>query len=85
MPVLIPFDNVRPYLNPKMLLIDERAPYYRRELSPEAKECFVKSGQRFMLPQIKKCFASGLLTYYAQHGEARHIFIPKLFALDMAD
>lgn len=74
-----------PYLNSKMLLIDERAPYYRRELSPEAKECFVKSGQRFMLPQIKKFFASGLLTYYAQHGEARHIFIPKLIALDMAD
>lgn len=74
-----------PYYNPKMLLIDGRAPYYRRELSPEAKDCFVKSGQRFMLPQIKKFFASGFLTYYAQHGEARHIFIPKLVALDMAD
>ncbi|HEV2691818.1 MAG TPA: hypothetical protein VG347_02880 [Verrucomicrobiae bacterium] len=78
-------DVLSPYLNPRMLLIDGRAPFYKRELSEDAKACFLNTGKGFMLPRIKKYFGSGLLTYYAKHGEARHIFIPKLVALDMAD
>jgi len=79
------FDILSPYWNPKMLLIEGTAPFYRRELSTEAVACFENKGRGLMLPQIKKHFANGFLTYYAQRGEARHLSIPKLIAYDMAD
>jgi hypothetical protein len=79
------FDILSPYWNPKMLLIEGRAPFYRRELSVEAVACFKERGRSLMLPQIKEHFASGNLTYYAKCGEARHISIPELAAYDMAD
>jgi hypothetical protein len=67
------------------MMIIEGGPFYRRELSEDAIACFETRGKGFMLPQIKKHFASGFLTYYAQHGEARNISIPELVAYDMAD
>ncbi len=79
------FDILSPYWNPKMLLVQGRGPFYRRELSPGAVACFQEKGRSLMLPQLKKHFASGFLTYYAQRGEARHISIPELVAYDMAD
>ncbi len=79
------FDILSPYWNPKMLLIDGTAPFYRRELSTEAVAYFENKGRGLMLPQIKKHFASGFLTYYAQRGEARNLSIPELVAYDMAD
>lgn len=67
------------------MMIVEGGPFYRKELPAEAIECFEARGRGFMLPQIKKHFASGFLTYYAHHGEARNISIPELVAYDMAD
>ena len=79
------FDILSPYLNPKMFLSPYMLPCYRRELSTEAVECFEEKGRGFMLPQIKRHFAGGLLTYYARCGEARHVSIPELVAYDMPD
>lgn len=78
------FDILSPYWKPQMIIVDG-GPFYEKELSAEAVACFNTTGRGFMLPQIKKHFASGLLTYYAQHGEARTIAIPVLTAFDMAD
>lgn len=78
------FDILSPYWNPKMLIV-EGGPFYRRKLSPDAVRCFEETGKGFLLPQIKRHFASGFLTYYAKHGEARNISIPELAAYDMAD
>jgi hypothetical protein len=74
-----------PCPNPKMILFKGRAPFYRRELSTAAKACFQATGCGSMLPFLKGHFAKGILTYYAQHGEARHISMSELAAYDMAD
>lgn len=79
------FDILSPYWNPKMILVEGVAPFYRKPLSRESVECLQRKGNGLMLPHIRNHFASGLLTYYARCGEARHLSIPGLVAYDMAD
>jgi hypothetical protein len=78
------YDILSPYLNPKMTLIGH-GPYYQKALPPEVTECFTKKGQRLMMPSIKDFFASGIITYYAEKGEARQMVIPLMVAFDLAD
>lgn len=79
------FDILSPYGNPDMTLIDGTAPFYRKPLPAHMIESLQTTGVGFMLPQIRDRFAAGLITYYAQQGEARHISIPELAIYDMAD
>jgi hypothetical protein len=79
------FSILSPYLNPEMTLIDGRAPFYKRSVSQETTKYFVNTEQRFLLPHIKGSFARGLISYYAEHGEARHLSIPEQTVYDMAD
>lgn len=79
------FDILSPYLNPGMMLVEGRAPFYRKKLSPAAIDCFTHHGRGFMLPHLRPYFASGFLTHYARKGEARMIATPALEIFDMAD
>lgn len=79
------FDILSPYLNPKMMLVEGKMPFYPKKLSPEAIECFTVPGRGFMLPYLRPYFASGFLTHYASKGEARMIAVEPLKIFDMAD
>lgn len=78
------FDILSPYYNPEMILV-EHGPYYKKQLPPAAMSCFETMGRGLMMPSIKPFFASGLISYYAEKGEARHVSIPHSLAFDMAD
>jgi hypothetical protein len=79
------FDILSPYLNPKMMLVEGRAPFYRKKLSPAAIESLTVPGRGFMLPHLRPHFASGFLAHYASKGEARLMAVEALEIFDMAD
>lgn len=79
------FDILSPYMNSRMMLVEGRAPFYHKKLTPEAIQCFTVPGRGFMLPHLRPYFASGFLTHYASKGEARMIAVEPLEIFDMAD
>ena len=79
------WDILSPYINPDMLLVDGVFPCYRKALPQNAIDFITRTGGGFMMPHLKKYFASDLLTYYAKHGEARHLSMYDMMVYDLPD